>query len=102
MGNAVHQMHWIVQNQYSTNEDCKDLFMFYVRSNGHVYYTDSYTLNRPSNCITGSNSKRSIGSEEALSIILGITADYYNEDETTTPEEIENNEYIYTKKPLKE
>ena len=94
MGNAAHQMHWIVQNKYSTEEDCRDLFMFFVRSNGHVYSTGSYALNRPSDCINGSNSKRSVGSEEALSVILGITADYYDEDDTTTPEEIENNEYI--------
>ena len=94
MGNKPHQIHWIVENQYRPDNLCNGQFMFYVYGNGSVFSTGYYTADCPSDCVNALNIHRSIGGEEALSIILGITANYYEEEPEITPEEIENSEYI--------
>lgn len=93
MANTIHQIHWIVQNQYRTDTLCNGKFMFYVYGNGSAFATGYYTANCPHNCVYLDDAE-SVDSDVALSTILGITANYYEENPSITPEEIENNEYI--------
>ncbi len=90
--NAYAQKHWIVQNCYNDSTHCWNKHMFYVYGNGSVYYTNQYSLGN--SCLYNHDSRSQVGGEEALNAILNINGYYYEEDQMTSPEEIENSEYI--------
>lgn len=90
--NAHAQKHWIVENNYNNDATCLKKHMFYVLGNGSVYYTGLYSLGNT--CMYSNNSKSHIDGIDALSTILNINGYYYEEDSMTSPEEIENSEYI--------
>lgn len=94
MGNAVHQEHWIVQNKYHTDCDCNGKFMFYVYGNGTTFSTRYYTISCSDSCCYASHNVEPVGGDNALSTILGLTANYYEEEPSITPDEIESNENI--------
>lgn len=88
--NACMQKHWVVGNNFNHDTLCWRRHMFYVYGNGSVHYTRLLSLsdscmNPPKNRLYG---------EEALSTILNINGYYYEDPPMTTPEEIENSEYV--------
>ena len=85
--NSFHQKHWIVENQF----DSIGRHMFFVYGNGHVYSEGYYDIPHDK---TKRNDAEAIDSRLALASIMGINGYYYEEDSHSTPEDIENNEYI--------
>ena len=90
--NACMQKHWVIENQYNNSTSCWEKHMFYVYGNGIVHYTSHYCIGN--SCLGPNNSKSHISGENALSTILNIDGYYYKEEPMTSPEEIENSEYI--------
>ena len=96
MANTNHQKHWIVLNLYNTDTACYNKSMFYVLGNGCTYSKHNFIISNQElsdDCLY-SQSSESVDSEEALSTILNLTAHYYEEEQSITAEEIENNENI--------
>lgn len=94
MANAVHQGHWIVENQYRSDSVCNGKYMFYVYGNGATFSTRYYSIDCADSCCYASQDVEQVDGADALSAILGLTANYYGEEPTTTPEEIESNENV--------
>ena len=90
MANQAKQKHWIVENHYNDSIHCVGKHMFFVYGNGSVHYTSLACIDN-NKCLDDS---RTINSEDALSTILNINGYYFGENDSTTPEEIENSEYI--------
>lgn len=88
MANLGTQKHWIVEKQYGTTDLGEHLF--YVQGDGTVYYSDNYQIQSNPN----DKSRELVDGDLALSTILGLNACYFEEDPSTTPEEIENSEFV--------
>lgn len=96
MANINHQKHWIVLNMYHTAPACYQKSMFYVLGNGCTFSKHYYTITSSElsdDCLYAQSSK-SVDGEDALSTILNLNAHYYEEEQSITAEEIENNENI--------